>query len=488
MNKVIKITAILLISKILLAQNLTEDFLVNSSENNTQGLGRTSIAAHSDGTFAIGWQDYNEYNSPIAEIPRIAVQMFSSTGNRIGQTNLFQGENRSLSIWLSDYLDVNSDLAFLPDKTLLVAVEHEGRLSIGNDDVSSSEVGIGAVNSSGELIDISNEEGIIEWYISTETKWLEHPRISVGKNGNFILTADGATYSTNNRGVIAQVFDSNGNLSGGMFTPHFNDLGPQVNHRDPDVATNGEISMIVWQDGSNGSDWDISAQFFNSSGFLGNNMPVHSNDPAGTVNVLPSVDMNANGESVIVWLDTRDNPNGEVFAQLYNSNGQKVGDNIKVSNNSVNILDRPEVAILNNGSFMVVWSDNITNSSDISGYRALGRQYDLNGNPITDILVIPNDDVASGFINIASDGFDYYCSWLDNRMNTPYLNVYAKKILSLSTDIKNKENDIPNEYLLMQNYPNPFNPSTIIQYTIPMLSNDSVSEQQVILRIYDILG
>ncbi len=65
------------------AQVLIDDFIVNDPVANTKGLGRPAIAAHSGGGFAVAWQDFNDYNSPIAEQPRIAVQLFSADATPI---------------------------------------------------------------------------------------------------------------------------------------------------------------------------------------------------------------------------------------------------------------------------------------------------------------------------------------------------------------------------------------------------------------------
>jgi hypothetical protein len=44
-------------------------------------------------------------------------------------------------------------------------------------------------------------------------------------------------------------------------------------------------------------------------------------------------------------------------------------------------------------------------------------------------------------------------------------------------------------FYLDQNYPNPFNPSTIIKYTISnVIASGTKQSQQVLLKVYDILG
>jgi hypothetical protein len=50
----------------------------------------------------------------------------------------------------------------------------------------------------------------------------------------------------------------------------------------------------------------------------------------------------------------------------------------------------------------------------------------------------------------------------------------------------NKQEVIPDGYVLYQNYPNPFNPSTKIKFTIP--SNVKREMLNVVLKVYDILG
>ncbi|MDP2036099.1 MAG: CotH kinase family protein [Ignavibacteria bacterium] len=55
------------------------------------------------------------------------------------------------------------------------------------------------------------------------------------------------------------------------------------------------------------------------------------------------------------------------------------------------------------------------------------------------------------------------------------------KINSVRTSVSEKNNIIPNMFMLYQNYPNPFNPETIISYKVQAAS-------QVSLKVYDVLG
>lgn len=456
------------------AQVLIPDFRVNRAADNLKGLWRTSVAAMPDGKFAVAWQDFNDYDIPVTEQPRIAVQMFSANASAFGALNLFRGESRSLSIWTSDFLEGNPDIAYMPDGTLLVAVEHEGRLSIGVDDVGSSEVGFGAISSGGEIIDISNGNGVILWNATTRVDWQEHPRIAVDPAGNILLVANGPTFDTRRHSIEMQVFDANGNYAGNPIIPHAADAGPDFNHYFADVATNGEVLVVCWQDGRQEVNFDITAQFYDINGPTGQNLKVNAGDLAGILNIWPSVAMNSSGASVVVWGDARITSAGDVYGQRFNAAGAPVGDNFRISNGRGEIMDRPEVAMLNNGNFMVVWTDSSAVFGD-DAFRAMGRQFTADAQPIDEPFVIPGVEVPSGLVNIASDGNAYYCAWLDGRDQSAYWNVYAKKFGPAVTGVESAAAAMPRNFELADAYPNPFNPETTIAFSIAQTSHVEIS-------------
>lgn len=66
--------------------------------------------------------------------------------------------------------------------------------------------------------------------------------------------------------------------------------------------------------------------------------------------------------------------------------------------------------------------------------------------------------------------------------NAKYAIALLQKALNTyPQDVKQSDNEIPNEFVLKQNYPNPFNPSTKISFSI-------AKQELVKLEVYDILG
>ena len=114
----------------------------------------------------------------------------------------------------------------------------------------------------------------------------------------------------------------------------------------------------------------------------------------------------------------------------------------------------------------LIWFQTTLNNTKMWGHTG-GWSYGTNTamyfQPEEDwgVIVFWNMDVAtSDFYNLVG----VICEFADNIV----VNV-------------EKENDIPNKYILHQNYPNPFNPITKIKYQLPEIGF-------VTIKIYDILG
>ncbi len=71
----------------------------------------------------------------------------------------------------------------------------------------------------------------------------------------------------------------------------------------------------------------------------------------------------------------------------------------------------------------------------------------------------------------------YHCHLLTHEDD----GMMGQFLVTNSTDVKEENPSLPNNFSLDQNYPNPFNPETVIGYRIPVASN-------VTLKVFDLLG
>ncbi|MFC1564013.1 FlgD immunoglobulin-like domain containing protein [candidate division KSB1 bacterium] len=89
-------------------------------------------------------------------------------------------------------------------------------------------------------------------------------------------------------------------------------------------------------------------------------------------------------------------------------------------------------------------------------------------------LAFPTADYPDGDYRIIVEAYDAYGNSDTDSMNVTFKN-------GVTTDVDDRKNFMPDEFLLKQNYPNPFNTGTVIEFTLP-------SAAEVTLKIYDLLG
>lgn len=462
------------------AQVLIDDFAGNDVENNTNGLWRPRIAAAGDGSFSIAWEDYSDrpgINSNISGRSQIAVRRFSADGQPVGDMNFFRGESTNISMWLSDYLE-HAELEYLSNGVLLVLMQHTGRFVIGSDDVAKAETTLGAINTDGQIIKLHHfGDNVQSPLIFTSSRRQDRPRLSVTPDDVIIAILDESSYDSGYRNVAFRALDTSLEELITREIPHDDGVG-NAPHIYADAANNGELFATVWQDGRYGNLWSISVQFFSVDGPIGSNHRVNDTSPGTAFALWPSVAMNASGQSVVVWIDSR---NGiQIYGQLFNAEGNPVGNNFQISETPQggDIFFRPEVAMRTDGSFMVVWTDstNVQNA-----FRAKARQYDAGGILAGDPQLIPSLDVLSGYPDVATDGSAYYVTWMDGRLNGEYIDVFAKKVGSVTSSAGEDDSGLPQSVTLYPAYPNPFNPGTTIRFAIP-------EQMHVSLGVYDMVG
>jgi hypothetical protein len=435
-------------------------------------LDRPRIAGAPDGSFAVAVEIYTQGQFESSPRWKVAVQRYSPEATPVGPTNVFVGESCStLDIWLFDWME-HVELAFRPDGILLVLMQHAGRFSLGSvDDVASAEVTLGAIDAQGQIIRLTNRVDCVQHkLIFPSGGRQDRPRMAMAPNGGLIVTADGFFNRSSFRSVALRVLDASLNELVEQAIPHA-DPGSQVHvHRESDIATNGSVFLSVWHQcrlldvHGNTEPCDVAAQFgtIGEGGALfalGGNLVVNAGDPPGTWSLWPSAAMNASGNSVVVWADTRTAAHGEIFGQRFDASGQRVGGNFQVSAGEGTIWNRPEVALLDDGRFMVGWTD-----SSAAGFNARGREYAATGTPLgPPVRLMDRPGAPSGLVHVAAQAgrFLYtYLGVLPGERPRVFANVLATPVSGAP------EGPPEGAVVTLSNFPNPFRHRTTITFEL----------------------
>ena len=148
------------------------------------------------------------------------------------------------------------------------------------------------------------------------------------------------------------------------------------NHGYPDLALDGDGDfVVVWENSANqdGDDRGVFGQLFDSAGgFVGPEFTINSTTSG--FQDRPRVDGTDDGRFVVVW-NAEAGSDAQVMAQRFASDGLPEGNEITVNAPSYNSND-PEVAMAEDGSFVVVWRSYVNPT-----YEIYSRRFNSSGVP-----------------------------------------------------------------------------------------------------------
>jgi hypothetical protein len=148
---------------------------------------------------------------------------------------------------------------------------------------------------------------------------------------------------------------------------------------NPDVALDEAGNFIVvWESGSFFGGFDVFAQRYDASGTpLGGELQVNTftNDDQSN----PRVEMDADGNFVVVWLSFNQIPPAifSIMGRRFDSGGNPISGEFEVSVGQTAIF--PEMAMAPDGSFLVLWKGRPSGTSGVDSLYV--RLYDGSGSP-----------------------------------------------------------------------------------------------------------
>lgn len=142
------------------------------------------------------------------------------------------------------------------------------------------------------------------------------------------------------------------------------------------VDSDGDY-VVVWQsNGQDGSGYGVYGQRFNSSGTAqGSEFQVNTFTTAAQQ--APQVAMDDNGNFVVVWDSAfQDGAAGGVYGQRFNASGVKQGSEFQVNTYTTASQSVASVAMDKDGDFAVVWG---SSGQDLSAYGVYGQRFNASG-------------------------------------------------------------------------------------------------------------
>jgi len=214
-----------------------------------------------------------------------------------------------------------------------------------------------------------------EFLVNTTTAYSQaKPAVKYFSNGNFIVVWESWKQdkpAESGYGVFAQIFDKDGNKIGNEFQ-----VNTYVNDYQwfADITTFDDDSFsIAWcsweQDGSDGG---IYVQRFNSNAEkVGEEILINKSTPQ--YQWLPRIVKTSGKEFAVVWSSWKQDGNREgVYASLFDENGLRKTFETQVNDYSESYQWEPDVIVKSENELLVVWAS----------WNQFGKDYDIIGKQI----------------------------------------------------------------------------------------------------------
>jgi hypothetical protein len=320
----------------------------------------SSISALEDGGYVVVWQSNSSANSSYD----IMLQRYDEQGNKV------EGEQR-----VNSY---NDDIQSEPSVTGLSDGGYVVTWQSYNQDGDSYGIYAQKYNVGGESV--GEEISVASTYAGTQST----PDITELDNGGFVIAWQSENSDGDSYGIAAQHFDASGNKVGNEHLLNAFNVGKQSNV-DIESLGNGEY-VAVWQSyGQDGNNYAVVSQRFNAQGqALGNETVV--NDYTNGSQSNPSVSVLEDGSYVVTWQSySQDGDGYGIYAQMFDSSGIKMGDEIAVNTTVEKTQSEPAITALAEGGFAISWQ---SYNQDESSYAIVAQTFDSAGEKVDDERVV----------------------------------------------------------------------------------------------------
>ncbi|WP_312026992.1 calcium-binding protein [Pseudomonas sp. J452] len=387
-----------------------------------------SVTALKDGGYVVVWADQSS-----ASADYIFTQRYSASGVKIGS------ESR-----------VNASTTGEQEDPTITALANGGYVVAWKVDNGGGNVDIRM-----QRFDAAGAKAGSESRVNTYTTGeQDSPEITALIDGGYVVSWASYQQDGSEWGAYLQRYDANGAKVGVETRINTTSAGEQDGPTITSLADGGY--MAVWEGNGSGDTYGIFAQRFNSAGAkVGGETRINSTTSGFQQD--PVVTVLANGGYVVAWqsypddLDNNEDTQApsDIYTQLYNSSGAKVGSQTMVNTTTSGSQEEPRVVALSDGGYLVAWSGN--GSGDASGVFI--QRYNASGTKVgtetrVNTTTTGNQELTS--IAALADG-GYLVTWESYSADGTNSEVYAQRFDANGNKLTNLIGDTADNTLTWSN-------------------------------------
>lgn len=427
------------------------DFRINDDSGNTRQAAPSVVIA-ADGSSVVVW--YDERNGK--------ADIFGQRFDGAGLSNGANFQVNDLSGAGNPYYPVEPD----------IAIDFNGNFIIAWDDFRTSIMGQ-RYKYSGERLSVN--------FMAHDTLAAHGVASALAMDGNGDFAICWGVYPL----LYLQLFNAGGARSAKVIKIRAQPVSSGETYDAPAVLLDNKgNSVMAWLSTTPSNYSSIYGQRFDKTGAsMGNPFQISSANTNAAFGYayfnMVNLAGDDKGNCVVVWKDNR-NGNADIYGQRFQADATALGDNFRINDDAgATEQSAPAVAMDVEGNFGVAWTDKRNGNSDVyaqlfdkTGQR-VGENFKVSHELLTSNQIAPSLAMRNGVMMVV---------WQDDRDATRNFDVWANRVeYSVSSVESIPPAARPNKFLLLQNYPNPFNPATTIDY---WLSGSGWIE----LSIFNVLG
>lgn len=203
------------------------------------------------------------------------------------------------------------------------------------------------------------------------------PMVSALSGGGFVIVWASNDQDGDGSGIYGQRYDAAGSPAGSEFRANATAASSQQDAWVTGLAGGGFV--VAWESTkADASGSGIYAQRYDASGAVAGG-EFRVNTFTNSFKASPSLVALSGGGFVVTWVSYGQGSPGSIYGQRYDATGGAVGGEFQVNTDINTNKYSPAVASLNNNSFVITWTSNLQDGSNMGVYA---QRYDGTGTKV----------------------------------------------------------------------------------------------------------